>query len=139
MRYVEFKQYWQDKIDSLPLKAAFGEKQFKEMMASWGLTTSEEDLKKIRPLVAGTYCLAEDEYLFYEWVNEHEKALAFFLADEEHLKDALKHEWANHECGYTGNWREGVLALFDEGEIRNNALLKKVLPVAWREYIGLCE
>lgn len=139
MRYAEFRQHWQDRLNSLPLKAAFGDKQFKEMMAGWGLTTSDEDLKKIRPLVAGTYCLAEDEHLFYEWVDEHEKALAEFLSDEERLKDALMDEWANYECAYTGNWKGGLSALFNEEEIENNGLLKKVLPVAWKEYIERCE
>lgn len=139
MRYAEFRQHWQDRLNRLPFKAAFGDKQFKEMMAEWGLTTSEDDLKKIRPLVAGTYCLAEDEHLFYEWVDEHEKALAEFLSDEERLKDALMDEWANYECAYTGNWKEGLLALFDEEEIENNALLKKVFPSAWKEYLARCE
>lgn len=33
------------------MKAAFGDKQFKEMMAEWGLTTSKEDLERYVPSV----------------------------------------------------------------------------------------
>ena len=55
------------------------------------------------------------------------------------MKDALMDEWANYEYAYTGNWKEGLLALFDEEEIENNVLLKKVLPTAWKEYLRRCE
>lgn len=139
MRYAEFKKYWQGKFDALPMKAAFGERQFKEMMESWGLTTSDEDLKKIRPLVGGAFCLAEDEHLFYEWADEQSKAQAEFLSDGAQLKDALMYEFANYECGYTMNPKEGVLALFDEEEVETNELLKRVFPVAWKEYLERCE
>ena len=47
MKYVDYKAKQQKEFDKLPMKAAFGDKQFKEMMAEWGLTTSKEDLEKI--------------------------------------------------------------------------------------------
>lgn len=50
MRYAEFRQHWQDSLNRLPFKAAFGDKQFKEMMAEWELTTNEDDLKKFAHL-----------------------------------------------------------------------------------------
>lgn len=139
MNYAEWKEHRQASFSKLPFKAAFGKQQFKEMMASWGLTTNEEDIKKIRPLVGGAYCLAEDEHLFYEWSEEQERLQKEYLSDEEHLKDALIYEFGNHECGYTMRWKDGVSALFDEDEMKSNKLLQKVLPVAWKEYLNRCE
>lgn len=46
MTYYEFKKQQQGEFDKLPMRAAFGDKQFKEMMTEWGLTTSKEDLER---------------------------------------------------------------------------------------------
>lgn len=139
MRYAEYKKQRQDSFNKLPMKAAFGDKQFEKMMSSWGLTTSEEDLKKIRPLGYGAYCLAKDEHLFQEWQEENDKLEREFLSNEEQLKDALIYEFGNHECGYTMNPKDGVLALFSEKEMETNEILKKVFPVAWKEYLEQCD
>lgn len=139
MKYSKWLKQRQESFSKLPMKAAFGNEQFEQMMHEWGLTTSDEDLKKIRPLVGGAYCLAKDYHLFMEWSKEQEEEQKKFLADEEQLKDALIYEFGNHECGYTMNKWEGVRALFDEDEIKDNELLKKVLPIAWKEYLDQCE
>lgn len=139
MKYVEWKKQRQESFDRLPMKAAFGKEQFEQMMHEWGLTTSDEDLKKIRSLGSGAYCLAKDCHLFTEWVKEQDEEQKKFLADEEQLKDALIYEFGNYECGYTMNKWDGVRALFDEDEIKSNELLKKVLPIAWKEYLDQCE
>lgn len=134
MRYNEFNKMWQDKLSALPIKFAFGDKQFEAMMASWGLTTADEDLKKVRSIWGGGYCLAEDVPLIKEYFAARSKACDEFLADEEQLKDALMEEFDNHECGYTWDPQEAVDALFDKDEQESNELLKRVLPVAWEEY-----
>ena len=67
MRYYEFKKKQQDEFDKLPMKAAFGDKQFEEMMAEWGLTTSEEDLKKIKGLAPGCFCLKKRLSIIYRF------------------------------------------------------------------------
>jgi len=67
MTYYDFKKQQQDEFDKLPMRAAFGDKQFKEMMAEWGLTTSKEDLEKVCSIGAGAYCLKKDYHLFIEF------------------------------------------------------------------------
>ena len=140
MRYAEYKKQRQDSFNKLPMKAAFGDQQFAKMMSEWGLdATNKEDLKKIRHLCGGAYCLAEDEHLFREWAEENDKLEKEFLSNEEQLKDALIYEFGNHECGYTMDPEDGVLALFTEEEMKTNELLKKVFPIAWKEYLDKCE
>lgn len=140
MRYAEYKKQRQDSFNKLPMKAAFGDQQFARMMAEWGLdATKDEDLKKVRHIVGGAYWLAKDLHLFHEWFEEQDKLDKEFLSDEEQLKDALIYEFGNHECGYTMNPEDGVLALFDKEEIKTNKLLKKVFPIAWKEYLDNCE
>lgn len=140
MRYAEFKKRQQDAFDKLPMKAAFGQKQFEEMMASWGLTTTEEDLKKIRSLTAGAYCLATDLHLFTEFTKKRMEEEDEYLSDEENLKDALIYEFGNHECGYTMDTSEALYALgFTKSDVRKNKTLHKVFPIAWKEYLDNCE
>lgn len=69
MKYQEFKKKQQDEFGKLPMKAAFGDKQFKEMMAEWGLTTSKEDLEKICSIGAGAYCLKRITTYFWYSVS----------------------------------------------------------------------
>lgn len=42
-RYEEFKKRHAKELNKLPMKVAFGQKQFEEMLEEWGLTTSDED------------------------------------------------------------------------------------------------
>ena len=39
-KYIEYKNRKQSEFDKLPMKAAFGNKQFEQIMKEWGLTTS---------------------------------------------------------------------------------------------------
>jgi hypothetical protein len=49
MKYQEFKKKQQDEFGKLPMKAAFGDKQFKEMMAEWGLPQVRKTWKRYVP------------------------------------------------------------------------------------------
>lgn len=139
MKYEDWRKQRRDSFSKLPLKAAFSQKQFEEMMSEWGLTTSEEDLQKLQPLGGGAYCLKTDYHLFIEWTEEQDRQQKEFLSDEEQLKDALIYEFGNYECGYTMDPKEAVRELFDDKEAKRNELLKKVLPIAWKEYLEKCD
>lgn len=138
--YQKLKAKQSAEFNTLPLKAAFGDDQFKRMMNEWGLTTSDEDLKKIRSLGCGAYCLATDIHLFVETSECHEKEMKEFLKTDDGLKDALMYEFSNHECGYTFDPSDAVTALgFTMKEVRASKRLNKVFEEAWNEYIDKCE
>lgn len=111
MKYVDYKAKQQKEFNKLPMKAAFGDKQFEEMMAEWGLTTSKKDLKKICSIGAGAYCLKKDYHLFLEFGERSVKESEEFLSSDDNLVDALKYEFANHECGLTFEFENGIIAL----------------------------
>lgn len=111
MKYVDYKAKQHKEFNKLPMKAAFGDKQFEEMMAEWGLTTSKEDLEKICSIGAGAYCLTKDYHLFLEFGERSVKEDEEFYSNDENLKDALIYEFGNHECGYTWEFENGIIAL----------------------------
>lgn len=140
MTYYEFKKQQQDEFDKLPMKAAFGDKQFKEMMAEWGLTTSKEDLEKIRSIGSGAYCLTKDYHLFIEFSERSVKEDEEFYSNDENLKDALIYEFGNHECGYTWEFENGIIALgFSIKEFLSDERKAKVFAEARKEYIDKLE
>lgn len=139
-KYAELKKKHSEENNTLPLKAAFGDEQFEKMMKEWGLTTSKEDLMKIRSLGCGAFCLASDVYLFEEMRKRHDKEILELIKTDEGLKDAFMYEFANHECGYTYNPEEAVLALgITMRDVRNNIFIKPVFDKAWKEYLDRCE
>ena len=140
MKYQEFKKKQQDEFGKLPMKAAFGDKQFKEMMAEWGLTTSKEDLEKICSIGAGAYCLKKDYHLFIEFSERSVKEDEEFYSNDENLKDALIYEFGNHECGYTWDFENGIIALgFSVKEFFSDQRKAKVFAEARKEYIDKLE
>ena len=141
-RYEEFKKRHAKELNKLPMKAAFGKEQFKKMMEEWGLTTSDEDLKKITSLLhgSGCYCLKKDAHLFSEYFKRIKEEQKEFLKDDKNLKDAFIYEFANHECGYTYQPQDALLALnLTYEEVEKNERLNKVFKEAWCEYLDECE
>lgn len=136
IKYSVYKKKKQDEFDKLPVKAAFGNEQFKEMMASWGLTTSKEDIAKITSLGYGAFCLKEDEHLFLEFIDKSlEEDKEYFKVDEQ-LEDAFIYEFGNHECGYTGNLYDALDALgFTKEEVDKDDRLHRIFLQAWHKYI----
>lgn len=92
IKYSVYKKRQQDEFNKLPMKAAFGDKQFEEMMASWGLTTSKADIAKIANLGYGAFCLAKDAHLFSEFTEKSLKEDEEYFKVDEQLEDAFLYE-----------------------------------------------
>ena len=140
MKYVDYKAKQQKEFDKLPMKAAFGDKQFKEMMAEWGLTTSKEDIEKIASLGGGAYCLKEDQHLFIEFAERSVKYAEEFYSNDDNLKEALLYEFGNHECGLTWEFESAITALgFSVKDFLSDRRRAKVFVEARKEYIKTLE
>ena len=136
-KYIEYKNRKQAEFDKLPMKAAFGNKQFEQMMKEWGLTTSKEDLTKIHQLGAGCYCLKKDYPLFLKLACKHMEEDVEFFKDDKNFKEALCYEFGNHECMLTLNPHDAIEALsLTEEEIINDNRLSKLFKEAWKEFLS---
>ena len=105
MNYQEFVKQRQEAYNALPVKYAFSNEQFKEIMNEWGLT--ENDTDKIYNLGAGGFYLRTDAPKIRAWFNDNsDEELDKLMQDEEFAVGAYYYEMCNHEYGinYDGDW-----------------------------------
>ena len=113
MKYYDFKEKnnkaFHDFI-SRNVFFAFSDKQFKEGLEKFGIKENEVADKLYR-YIGGGYMLksaAQEEKQILK--RQHRIANKYFN-NYKNLVDALEYEMNNHECGYTGNYSEGLYAL----------------------------
>ena len=94
-KYIELKKKHEKELNEFPIKFAFGNEQFKEMMKNFGLT--ENDTDKIVSIGFGGYVKKENlkamEELFKSQADEMKQA----FNDDEFLESAFNYEMGNHE------------------------------------------
>lgn len=94
-KYLELKNKHEKELNEFPIKFAFGNEQFKEMMKDFGLT--ENDTDKIVSIGFGGYVKKENlkamEELFKNQADEMKQA----FNDDEFLESAFNYEMGNHE------------------------------------------
>lgn len=94
-KYLELKKKHEKELNDFPIKFAFGNEQFKEMMKDFGLT--ENDTDKIVSIGFGGYVKKENlkamEELFKSQADEMKQA----FNDDEFLESAFNYEMGNHE------------------------------------------
>lgn len=115
MKYQEWTKKRQDEFNALPIRFAFSNAQFKEMMEGWGLT--ENDTDKIYKLGNGGFYQKKDAQLIRDYFNKS-SGLDELMDDEEFAIDAFEYEMANHE--YAINWQGDwdVCDVFSKGELK---------------------
>lgn len=137
--YAEMKERHQKRINALPLKFAFGQKQFREMMESWGLT--EDDTDKIYKLGrTGGFYLRTDSKLIFTTFEENEIEMKAAIGNDidgsGFIKDMFCYELANHEYCITHDLEPTLEALnLTEDQVMNNPRLLKGLKLACEEYL----
>lgn len=114
-QYRELLQKHQQEVNVLPIRYAFGEQQFREMMNAWGLDP-EKDLDKIYRLGdAGGFYLRTDARLvcdtFCRLKEEREAAIAEDKTGDGFIYQMFLCELANHEYNYTEDVEETLDAL----------------------------
>lgn len=112
-KYTEMKNRHQEDVNQLPLRFAFSNKQFEEMMAKWGLSPADTD--KICSIGAGGYIQKEDQSLLCQTLERHSEerdaAIAEDKTGEGFIYEMFLTELSDHEYGYTGNPEETLDAL----------------------------
>lgn len=136
-RYEELINRQQKEFSELPLKFAFGNKQFGEMMKGWGLDP-DKDLDKICSVGAGGFIQKKDLEQLREvrkrHVSEMNDAVMGDVTGDGFIYEMFSYELNNHEYGYTGDETEALAALgYDFKQIESDSRLKHGLEKAKTE------
>ena len=115
MNYNELRNKQQKEVDNFPFGFAFGEKQFNEMMAKWGLDP-KTDLDKIYSIGGGGFIQKKDSVAMDEMFARHEKERAELLENLKELEEAIFYEMKNNEYFYNYQKNYDVLSCFGHVE-----------------------
>lgn len=129
-QYIEMRNRHQEEFNALPMKAAFGEAQFKEMMHEWGLQTGKKSLEKIVHIAGGVYMQKKDLHLYHEMSERHHKEMQDAIASdptgEGFIYDMFSMELSNHEYTYTRDATDAIYAcgmtpreIFDDPRLKH--------------------
>lgn len=112
MKYTEFKDMLQNKVNDLPMFYAFSNEQLDNALDDMGLRLKDMKGNKIVRLGFGAYCLKCDLESIMSELNAVDDAKREFIEDYEHAYDAFMYEMGNHEyhINYEGDW--DVLSCF---------------------------
>ena len=127
------------KLDELwaeaPVKAAFGNEQFEEMLKEFGISSMEEAKEKLVHLVGGVYALKADVPKISAILKQMKAVRHTAYQDRKFLMDKLMYEFANHECCITIDPYEAIESLgIEKGDYLYDTL-KEVAPKAWKKYL----
>lgn len=141
MRYYNFKEKNNKALHDFISKNvffAFSQEQFKEGLEKFNI--KEEEVKdKLYRYVGGGYILKSAVKEEKQILKRQHRIQNKYLNNFKNLVDALEYEMNNHECGYTGNYSEGLYALgFSRKDLENNKKLCKAYVIArkrvWKWY-----
>lgn len=131
MKYYEFKQQQEKKLNDFPIFFAFSDKQFEEGKEKLQIKDNSELLS----IGAGGYIRKSDKEAFKKMFNDSDIARQEFLKDPEQLKDALIYELGNHEFCITYDYDDALEAL----DLDINTMTeeqKEILKQAKNEYLN---
>ena len=111
--YQEMKDRQQKEFDAFPMRAAFSQQQFQQMMEKWGLTLNDTD--KICSIGGGCYIRKADIDAFVALINktaaELKNAITADLTGDGFIFDMFVYELANHEYCITYDLEDTLDAL----------------------------
>ena len=139
-QYQIIRDRQQQEVNNLPMRFAFSQEQFHEVMKEWGLDP-KKDLDKIARIPWGGFIQKKDAPLMHETFARHHKELqAAIDADptgEEFIKDMFLYELENHEYSYTGTAEDALDSLgFPFEDVAVDPRLARGLDLAEKEIIG---
>lgn len=130
MKYYELKDKQQKEINELPIKFAFSDEQFKEVINYFNV--KEEEIKeKLVSVPGGGFMLKTDLPKLKETFINHAKEINQAMTEDSFLIDAINYELANHEYCITGDITDTVEVL---GLDMNDTRVIKCFNIAIKDY-----
>lgn len=129
----------QKEVNALPIRFAFNQEQFREIMKEWGLRP-KMDLDKIARNPWGGFIQKKDAPLMHETFARHRRELqAAIDADptgEGFIKDMFLYELENHEYSYTRTAEDALDSLgLSFGDVAADPRLTRGLNLAEQEIL----
>jgi len=137
--YKQLKERQQQEVNNFPLSFAFGDKQFVEMMAGWGLDAKKDsDLAQVAPLFGGAYILKKAVPAYKDMNRRHQEELAAAIKADEtgegFIYQMFLQELKNYEFGYTGDTSDTLESLgYTAEEVAKDPRLKRGIEKAINE------
>ncbi|MCP4651544.1 MAG: hypothetical protein GY853_15890 [PVC group bacterium] len=138
MTYSELKNMTQKEVDEFPLRFAFNDEQFQELLNDFGIEMSEVKDKLVSLGYGGGFMRKTDVQSFNDMAIRHEKRLEDAKKDDSFLIDAIEYELGNHEYCITYDETDTVDVLdLDLEDLR----VVKCFQIARKNYLnsGVCD
>lgn len=142
-RYAEMKNRHSKEIGELPIKFAFSNQQFTEMMNGWGLSPTKDLDKIFRLGSTGGFYKKTDAPQIKEVFKRHDEELEAAIAADSTGKgfiyEMFLNEMENHEYSYTGDLEETLDALgYTAEDIEKDKRLSVGLLMAHKRVMRCC-
>lgn len=127
----------QEEYNQLPIKYAFGNKQFDEMMSEWNLDP-KHDLKAICRIegIACAFARKVDLPKIHEVVGRTHLETEFAKQDDTFLQQMFRQELDNHEFPYTRDMSDAIYACgYTNRDFAENTRLTRILKKACAQSI----
>jgi len=96
MNYQELKQIQRKRVNEFPMRFAFNDAQFQEILDEWEIDRNEMK-DKLYKIPGGGFIRKTDSDALAELVELNAKEMRDAIKDDEFLTEALEYELANHE------------------------------------------
>ena len=128
MTYKEYNKQKQEAFNNLPIKFAFGEKSFYNMLKEFGLTL-DNFKENLRSIGAGGYILKKDISKLTEWRKEYNSLFNSLIQNDNFLAEMFEYEFQNHECQISYEWDSVLEMLFPDLSEKTNEEYDRIMGV----------
>jgi len=140
--YLQIKARHQAEVDAFPIGAAFSNEQLAEMMKKFGLPNDKTGYAQIVSLGYGCFIKRTDVPAWLEMGKRHDAEMKAMRKNRKELVQALRYEFANHECQFNNDETQKKIVCdcvgLDYEEVMKDAWLKKIYSDAWKLFWNDC-
>ncbi len=135
--YSDFRCRVEKEVHAFPMKFAFSDKQFEEVLTYFNIK-KEEASEKLFSITGGGFIRKTDSQALTDMGNRHYEELKKAMLDDSFLINAIEYELANHEYCITYDETDTVNVLdLDLEDLR----VVKCFQIARKNYLnsGVCD
>lgn len=126
-QYVVLRKKHQEEVNAFPMKAAFSDEQFENILREWGYSR-ENYTEHIITIGAGMYMKKDDLPAFREMCRRHRSELTTAVSEDKtgdgFVYQMFYYELCNHEFAYTEDLSDTLSSLgYTMEQVNSNPVL----------------